>query len=349
MATTAQPGAGAAGEVPVALVVADGAAGSGPVAAAHPSAHRQPLDPEEDYASAHGLVWNSIFGAMNASQLYIGDKLGLFATLRKMCAAPGSSVSTNELARETGFHRRWLREWVAGLAGIQVLQLVPAPDEGRDGGDGTPEDEYDTVRFRLPKAMGEVLANPASDEYDVCMVQLVPALLNRARTMLPDAFRTGIGRPYDDADITEAIDRQNRHSFRTVLLPKVLPLAGLTEPLARGIAVAELGCGGGNLLVALAEAFPASTFDGFEVSAPALEMAAAIIQERALGDRVRLHDATKEGGALGDAAAAGGAQYDLVVVHDVLHDCPFPVSGWWAVCDPWCSSALRGAGRGVHV
>ena len=181
---------------------------------------------------------------------------------------------------------------------------------------------YTTVRFRLPRAMGEVLADPTSDEHDISMIQLVPALVQRARTMLPNAFRTGIGRDYDDSDITEAIDRQNRKSIRTVVLPKVVPQSGVQEQLEAGCAVAELGCGGGNMLVALAEAFPQSTFHGYEVSAPALEHARAAVTARGLQSRVILHDARKAGEALGDE---GGQKFDVVLIHDVLHDAPFPV------------------------
>lgn len=287
---------------------------------------------ETDHARAHSLVWRNIIGALNASQLYIGNRLQLYSTLRHMCAEPGSSVSTTELAARTGLHRRWLKEWLAHQAGMGVLQLQPREPGSKS--DGTTEEEYDTLRFRLPAAVGEVFSDETSDEWDMAMIQLVPEMVDRARSMLPTAFKTGIGRPYDDPDVTEAIDKQNRRHIRKVVLPKVLAAAGVLDLLKDGCSVAELGCGGGNLLIALSAAFPKSTFAGYEVSKPAIEHARAQVAAREADNqgkagsdvafgRVEIHDATQPGCALGDEED-GGAKYDVVFIHDVLHDAPFP-------------------------
>lgn len=56
-------------------------------------------DPETDFENAHGVVWRSIGGAMQASHLYLGDRLKLYSTLKDLCAADGSSVTAPELAR----------------------------------------------------------------------------------------------------------------------------------------------------------------------------------------------------------------------------------------------------------
>ena len=74
---------------------------------------------------------------------------------------------------------------------------------------------------------------------------MVPALVERARRTLPEAFRTGRGVPYDDADITEAIDRAHQRHIRDVLLPKVFPKLGeaVVAKLHDGARVADLGCG----------------------------------------------------------------------------------------------------------
>ena len=53
----------------------------------------------------------------------------------------------------------------------------------------------DELRFRLPRACADVLSDPSHAEYDVGLVQMVPALVERARRTLPDAFRTGRGVP----------------------------------------------------------------------------------------------------------------------------------------------------------
>jgi hypothetical protein len=138
-------------------------------------------------------------------------------------------------------------------------------------------DDDASLRYRFPKATAEVFADPDSSEYDICMVQAVPSLVNRAKTMLPGAFKTGVGRPYDEPDVAEAIDRSHTGNVRHIFIPKVLPnLMGgkVFELLQKGCKVADLGCGAGCMMILLAEAFPNSTFHGYEVSGVALEKAA---------------------------------------------------------------------------
>ena len=112
-----------------------------------------------------------------------------------------------------------------------------------------------------------VLADPNHEEYDISLVRMVPALVQRARTALPEAFRSGRGVAYDDEDISRAIDDAHAKHIRLVLLPVVLgKLGSIVGRLERGGAIADLGCGGGNLVIALARRFPQSKVVGFEVS-----------------------------------------------------------------------------------
>ena len=141
------------------------------------------------------------------------------------------------------------------------------------------------------------------------MIQLVPALLERARTTLPDAFRTGRGRPYDDPDITAAIDRQHARHIRDVVLPRVLPLVaggGLLARLEAGARVAELGCGGDNRRRAASSA-PRRRL---EVSDQALAHAAGARARQLANASVR--DARVE--PLDRVAAAERAPYDVIAV-----------------------------------
>jgi hypothetical protein len=192
-----------------------------------------------------------------------------------------------------GFKKvRWLREWMAQQAAMGVLVLLP--------GDGDGDDD---LRYRLPRAMATVLADEASPEYDVALVQMVPSLVNRAKTALPSAFATGLGLPYNDPDVAEAIDRGHRKHIHHCVLPRVLPAARLLggasvhEALAAGARVADLGCGGGSLVKALAQAYSRSTFHGYEVSDEALACCATTL---AGVPNAQAHDARKE--PLGDAA-----------------------------------------------
>ena len=272
---------------------------------------RKEQDPEKDHSIAHALVWTCIGGAMHSSMLYIGDRLKLYETLRDCCGKDGSSVTAIELSERTGLNQRWLREWLAQQAAMGILLLLP----------GTYDDD-ESLRYRLPRATAEVLADASSKEYDIAMIQAVPSLVNRAKTMLPEAFRTGIGRPYDEPEIAEGIDRQHRTHIRDVFLPQVVPATAngrVLRMLEEGCLVADLGCGGGNLMIAMAQAFPNSTFHGFDVSKAALEICAHRIASLQLRNAF-LHDAKESAESLGDFKH----MFDLVTTYDVLHDAPNP-------------------------
>ena len=267
------------------------------------------IDPETDYIFAHETVWRCIGGALQASQMYIGDRLKLYSVLREACAKPGSFITAVELAEQTGLNQRWVREWWAQQASMGVLKLLP----------GSGDDDA-VLHYRLPRAMAEVLANPESDEYDISMIAAIPSLVNRAKTMLPEAFATGIGRPYDDPEVADAIDRQHRLEIRLVVIPKIIQAANggkAREAMHKGCKVADLGCGAGNLILAMAKAFPNSIFHGYEVSEQALSVGATHLA-RSKQRNAFLIDAND------DPLGAHAHEYDVITTYDVLHDAPNP-------------------------
>ena len=260
-------------------------------------------DGEDDHGAARARVWRSIGGAVTAAQLYVGDKLGLYASLKFLCET-AYAATPEDLAFHAHIDERWAREWLAQQAAAGFVKLLPGTGDAR-------------LRFRLKRAYADVLADPNHEEYDISLVRMVPALVQRARTALPEAFRSGRGVAYDDEDISRAIDDAHAKHIRLVLLPVVLAkLGSIVDRLERGGAIADLGCGGGNLVIALARRFPLTKVVGFEVSATALAVA-----------RKRLAAAKLPNASVVDAretpmGAAG--PFDLVTTYDVLHDAPKP-------------------------
>lgn len=291
--------------------------------------------PQITEAHARALVWDSISGALSASQLFIGDHLGIYSVMRDLSSG-GASWTVIDLSQRTELHARWLREWCAQQAAMGILRL--------EDGDG---DSDSQLRYHLPAAFGEVLANRASPHYDISMVQLVPSLVWRAQNNAPAWFKSGIGASYDNVDVTDAIDRQHLVQIRTCLIPKVIPaVPDVQEALERGVAVAELGCGGGNMLIELAKHFPRCTFHGYEVSDPALMRAASAVAAAGLSN-VRIHDGRLQ--PLGEAAE----RYPVVLTLDVLHDASHPTelikqvrqrispNGVWLLADVKCEHGIR--------
>lgn len=261
-------------------------------------------DDEDDHAGARAKLWGSIGGAVTCAQLYVGDKLGLYASLKYLCET-AYAATPEDLATHAKISERWAREWLAQQAAAGFLKLLPGTGDAQ-------------LRFRLRRAYADVLADPSHPEYDISLVRMVPALVQRARTALPEAFRTGVGVAYDDEDISRAIDDAHAKHIRLVLLPIVLKKLGgsIVDRLERGGTIADLGCGGGNLVIALARRFPRSKVVGFDVSETALAVARRHLAEASLANASIVDANTTPMGAAGP--------FDLVTTYDVLHDAPRP-------------------------
>src|SRR5439155_311367 len=70
------------------------------------------------------LVFGALGGAMTATMIHLGDRLGLYRAL-----ADGEALTSAELAARTGCAERWVREWLFQQGAARVLEY-------RDGGRG---------------------------------------------------------------------------------------------------------------------------------------------------------------------------------------------------------------------
>lgn len=233
-----------------------------------------------------------ITGGATTAMMVLGDRLGLYAAL----ARTGPTTSA-ELARETGTHERYLREWLAQQTAVGFLRH-----------------DAEQQTFTLPPEHAAVLA---SDDSPAAMIGAAPLTtgLHRRVDELVDAFRTGSGIPWGEQDPTifEATERFFRTSYRNSLLPEWIPaLPGVHEKLTRGAYVADIGCGHGAALLLLAEAYPASRFVGFDVHEGSIVTARKRATEAGVADRVTFEVSYCQG------YPQDG--YDLITYFDTLHD-----------------------------
>jgi SAM-dependent methyltransferase len=263
-----------------AATVAQGAA---PVAAAA----------EIDTDRLMGFVGKAItdFGALvNGALVVIGDRLGLYRAL-----ADAGPITPAELAARTGTNERYIREWLdAQTSGGYIVA------EGAG-------------RYRLPAEHAIALTDENSPAFVVGGFQLGLASVH-STDRLTEAFRTGQGIAWGEhhADLYPGCERLFGPSYRAFLASAWIPsLDGVEDRLRAGATVADLGCGFGTSTIVMAQAYPQSTFVGFDPHPASVEAAAKAAADAGVGDRVRFDVAT---------AQDFPGTYDLVAMCDALHD-----------------------------
>jgi 2-polyprenyl-3-methyl-5-hydroxy-6-metoxy-1,4-benzoquinol methylase len=260
-----------------------------------PTPQRRPdSDRLKEYAK---LVFGALGGAMTSAMICLGDRLGLYRAL-----ADGEARSSEELAAATGLAERWVREWLYQQGAAGVLEYR---------GDG---------RFALSPEGKAVLANEDHPAFGAGFFSSLPQTLG-VLDRLPEAFRSGLGLPYDafGPEGARGVERGLAPFFRTLLVPLALPrVPGVLQTLEAGARVADVGCGAGVAVIEMAKRFPKAEFHGYDISAHALERAEANRREAGVTN-VRFHDTRSE-------ALPDDGRFHFVTTFDCLHDMTDPVA-----------------------
>ncbi|MGH9746250.1 MAG: class I SAM-dependent methyltransferase [Candidatus Acidiferrales bacterium] len=288
------------------------------------SAASQPLD----QAKLHAFVMNAVGemgAAMNAALIVIGDKLGLY----KAMSGAGPMTSA-ELAKKTGTSERYVREWLSSQAA---------------GGFVT----YDatTGRFTLPPEQAMALADETSPVFLPGFFEIVAACM-KDEAKIADAFRSGKGMGWHEHDhgLFAGTERFFRPNYRAHLVSEWIPALGDTEAkLKQGAKVADVGCGLGTSTILMAQAYPKSTFVGFDYHDRSINMAREAATKAGVGDRVKFEVAK--------AKDYPGKGFDLVAFFDSLHDMGDPEgaarhvkeslgpNGAWMIVEPFAHDKLE--------
>jgi SAM-dependent methyltransferase len=227
---------------------------------------------------------------LGGSMAVLGDRLGLYRAM-----AGAGPLTPGELAERTGTAERYVREWLSASAATGYVDHV---------GDG---------RFELSDEHAVVLTDETSP---ACVIGAFETALAAVHSTdrLTEAFRSGEGVGWGEHhhDLFEGCERFFRPGYQANLVSTWLPaLDGVVARLEAGARAADVGCGHGASTVLMAEAFPASTFVGFDAHGPSVEAARKRAADAGVGDRTRFEVAT---------ALDFAGTYDLVAFFDCLHD-----------------------------
>lgn len=239
---------------------------------------------------------NDLGSALTTTLVVVGERLGLYRAM-----AAGGPCTSRELALRTDTNERCVREWLAAQAAAGYVDYDPS-----------------TGRYTLPPEHAMALTDEASPACVIGgFIGMTAAM--RAEPKVTAAFRSGSGVGWHEHDpaLFEGTERFFRPGYNAHLVSHWIPaLDGVRERLERGARVADVGCGWGASTIILAQAFPRSTFTGFDYHGPSIEHARERAAAAGVGDRVRFEVAT---------AKDFPGTWDLIAFFDCLHDMGDPV------------------------
>jgi SAM-dependent methyltransferase len=241
-----------------------------------------------------GQAVGDVGGVLNGAMVVLGDRLGLYRAM-----AGAGPLSSAELAQATATSERYVREWLSAQAARGYVSYE---------GDGL---------FSLPDEHAVVLTDETSA---ACVVgafeTAVGAVL--ATDTIAERFRSGDGLAWGahDAHVLDGCERFFRPGYLNFLASWIGALDGAEEKLRAGARVADLGCGHGASTLILAEAYPASTFVGFDAHDGSIAVARKRAAEAGVADRLSFEEAN---------AKSFAGSFDLVCFFDCLHDMGDPL------------------------
>ena len=245
------------------------------------------LDQQKLRTFRHTLAGINNGGMLNL-MLKIGDDLGLFD------AAAQGPASSQELAERAGLQERYVREWLGAMVTGGIFEY-----------------DADTCTYTLPPEHAGLLTG--IDNVTAFAHRTV--LFTKHLAGVTEAFKNGGGVPYTAfrPDFTTFQNLGSRRRHDRFLLSNYLPaVPGLTERLSRGLRACDVGCGTGHAANLMAQAFPASTFIGYDIGQDAIESARQEAEESGLNNAsfevqdVR-HFPTEP-------------KFDLITAFDAIHD-----------------------------
>ena len=242
-------------------------------------------------------VLGDVAGSLGLIMAYMGDRLDLYSALAELGAA-----TSQQLAESTGLNERYVREWLSANAAAGYVDYEP----GSSAFSMSPEQ---FVIF-------------GQEGHPACMQgffqAVVSAYLDEPKAT--EVFRSGEGLPWSDHNgcLFCGTERFFRPLYAANLVENWLPsLDGVVAKLESGAKVADVGCGHGSSTILMAQAFPSSTFHGFDFHGPSIDHA-----------RDRARNAGVAGNTIFEVVTAKeypGSGYDLVAIFDALHDMGDPV------------------------
>ena len=230
----------------------------------------------------------------------IGHRTGLFDVMANL------PVSTSaEIAHQAGLNERYVREWLGAMATAGVVEV-----------DST------STYHRLPAEHAAFLTRAVVADNIAAITQWIHVFAG-VEDEIVECFKKGGGVPYDKFPRFHAVMVEDSgQSVLSSLESHILPLVpGLTDQLAKGIRMLDVGCGSGRILNRLAELYPNSRFTGMDLASEAIGNARGEASQKGLmNTEFIIRDLSDF-----DETAEPEA-FDFITTFDAIHDQARPLN-----------------------
>lgn len=230
----------------------------------------------------------------------VGHRTRLFDVMSK--SPPATS---GEIAARAELNERYVREWLGAMVTAGVVDIDAA-----------------TTRFSLPVEHAAFLTRAAAADNMAVFAQYT-AVMGCVEDDIVECFRKGGGVPYEKFPrFHEVMAEDSGQSVLSSLESHILPLVpGLTDRLAKGIRVLDVGCGRGRIMNRLAELYPHSRVVGMDLSPDAIGFARDQASKKALNNSefVAVDLSTFD-------ETAEPESFDFITTFDAIHDQAKPLN-----------------------
>ena len=283
-----------------------------------------PIDEDKLNALLGRLVEE--FGALASAPLAIlGDRLGLYKAM-----ADAGPMTAEQLSGKAQLRLRYALEWLNAQAASGFVA-------------------YDATAqtYTLSPEAAMVFADDSSPAFMVGGFEVLMSMFVDL-DKVQKCFRDGTGLAWHEhhPSLFSGTERFFRAGYNANLEPSWIPaLEGVSEKLKAGARVADVGCGFGASTIVLAQAYPASTFVGYDYHEPSIAAARERAAAAGVADRVAFEVA--------GAKTYPGRDLDLVAFFDCLHDMGDPVGaarhvretlapdGVWMIVEPFANDRIE--------
>jgi 2-polyprenyl-3-methyl-5-hydroxy-6-metoxy-1,4-benzoquinol methylase len=230
----------------------------------------------------------------------IGHRTGIFDAMRDL-----ASSTSEEIANKVGLNERYVREWLGAMVTAGVVSVDPT-----------------STQYELPLEHAAFLTREAGSNNMAVFTQYI-AMLGAVEDEIVECFKKGGGVPYEKFLRFHAVMAEDSgQSVLSSLGSHVLPLVpDLTDLLAKGIRVLDIGCGSGRIMNRLADLYPNSRFTGIDLSAEGIGAARSEASQKGLRNiEFLIRDVSNFD------ETAEPEVFDLITTFDAIHDQAKPLS-----------------------